>query len=170
MVFDIRSSGAAFAPAGARAPAPWPIALRTTGAQAPVLAPDGAPPAIPAVALSVLKLRPSGRSRTRTYRCSSSGRTLHLSVLSSGPSRVALAIGAQAPVALCTKLRCYRCSSSGSREPSHSTGTSHSGDSPTTQHSDIPMMQPATPQPLSCPESTPAAEPAIHSIPREGPR
>jgi len=36
--------------------------------------------------------------------------------------------------------------------------------------SGIPMMQPATPQPLSCPESTPAAEPAIRSIPREGPR
>jgi hypothetical protein len=85
--------------------------------------------------LTVLMLLPSRQSHSRTvalctYRCSSSG-----------PSR---------PTALCT----YRCSSSGSREPSHSTGTSHSGDSPTTQHSDIPMMQPATPQPLSPREST----------------
>ena len=82
MVFDIRSSGAAFAPAGARAPAPWPIALRTTGAQAPVLAPDGAhAPAIPAVALT-------------------NRRTLHLSVLKlrpMGPPHSA-PIGAQAPV------------------------------------------------------------------------
>jgi hypothetical protein len=40
----------------------------------------------------------------------------------------------------------------------------------TTQHSGIPMMQPATPQPLSCPESAraaPSPEPTIQSISRE---
>ena len=97
MVFDIRSSGAAFAPAGARAPAPWPIALRTTGAQAPVLAPDGAhAPAIPAVALC-------------TDRCSSSGP----SVLRTHEPSHSAPIGAQAPAHGPTALCTYRCSSSG---------------------------------------------------------
>jgi len=141
MVFDIRSSGAAFAPAGARAPAPWPIALRTTGAQAPVLAPDGAhAPAIPAVALCTDRCSSSGPSVLRTHEPSHSA-PIGAQAPAHGPTHSA-PIGAQAPVlanrrtlhlsvlklrfsrtvALCT----YRCSSSGSREPSHSTGTSHS--------------------------------------------